>query len=64
MDFSNLIGQPIEQVKKILDDKKIKYIAAESSDIQKRYDTILVVKTEQKSDGSLVLTTDKFLLYI
>ena len=64
MDFSNLIGQPIEQVKKILDDKKIKYIVAESSDIQKRYDTILVVKTEQKSDGSLVLTTDKFLLYI
>ena len=64
MNFDEFIGYPVNFVKQKLDELGIKYKIAESSDIQKRYDTILVVKIEQKSDGSLVLTTDKFLLYI
>ena len=64
MDFSNFIGQTLQNVCNSLDKLKIKYIVAESSDIQKKFDTILVTQIKTQSDGSLILVTDKFLLNI
>ena len=63
MNFDEFIGYPIDFVKQKLDDLKIKYKIAESSDIQKKYDTILVTKIVQKDDF-VKIVTDRFLLYI
>ena len=50
MNFDEFIGYPIDFVKQKLDELEIKYKIAESSDIQKRYDTILVIKITQSDD--------------
>ena len=63
MSLSDYIGFSLDYVVKELDKQKIKYIVAESSDIQKKYDTILVVKIEQQGDVDKIIT-DKFLLNI
>ena len=63
MNFDEFIGYPIDFVKQKLDELEIKYKIAESSDIQKRYDTILVTRVTQDGDY-LIIVTDKFLLYI
>ena len=63
MDLQNYIGFPLDIVKSELDGKNIKYEIKESSEIQKKFDTILVVKISQK--GEIVeIITDKFLLNI
>ena len=64
MDLQNFIGYPIDFVKKELEKQNLKYTIIESSDIQKKYDTILVVKTLQSKDGIVKIVTDKFLLNI
>lgn len=63
MNFDEFIGYPIEFVKQKLDDLGIRYKIAESSDIQKKYDTILVTKIT-KNDDCVEIVTDRFLLYI
>lgn len=63
MNLENYIGYPIEYVKKELDKLSKKYVIKESSDIQKKYDTILVVKITEKDDVVEIIT-DKFLLDI
>ncbi|MBR4124413.1 MAG: hypothetical protein IKR12_02460 [Clostridia bacterium] len=63
MDLQNYIGYPVEIVKKELESKNIKYRIIESSEIQKKFDTILVVKISQLND-IVEITTDKFLLNI
>lgn len=63
MDLEKYIGYPIEFVKKELDRLSKNYEIIESSDIQKKYDTILVIKIEQKND-IIEIITDKFLLDI
>lgn len=63
MNFDEFIGYPVNFVKQKLDELGIKYKIAESSDIQKRYDTILVIKITQ-SDDCVEIVTDRFLLYI
>ena len=63
MDLQNNIGYPVEIVKKELESKNIKYKIIESSEIQKKFDTILVVKISQLND-IVEITTDKFLLNI
>ena len=63
MDLQNYIGYPVEIVKKELESKNIKYRIVESSEIQKKFDTILVVKISQLND-IVEITTDKFLLNI
>jgi hypothetical protein len=63
MNLENYIGYPIEFVKKELDNLGVKYNIAENSDIQKKYDTILVTKII-KNDDIIEIVTDKFLLNI
>lgn len=63
MDLQNYIGYPVEIVKKELESKNIEYRIIESSEIQKKFDTILVVKISQLND-IVEITTDKFLLNI
>lgn len=63
MDLQNYIGYPVEIVKKDLDSKNIKYKIKESSEIQKKFDSILVVKISQCND-IVEIITDKFLLNI
>ena len=63
MNINSYIGLPIEVVKNELDKASISYKIVESSDIQKSYDTILVVKITQK-DGYVEIVTDKFLLNV
>ena len=63
MDLQNYIGYPVGIVKKELESKNIKYRIIESSEIQKKFDTILVVKISQLND-IVEITTDKFLLNI
>ena len=63
MDLEKYIGYPIDYVKKELDKLSKKYLIKESSDIQKKYDTILVVRITEKNDV-IEIITDKFLLDI
>ena len=63
MDLQNYIGYPIDFVKRELESKNIKYLIKESSEIQKKFDTILVVKISQSNDVVEIIT-DKFLLNI
>ena len=63
MNYNDFIGYPLDFVAQKFDELRIKYKIAESSDIQKKYDTILVIKISQKSD-CVEIVTDKFLLYI
>ena len=63
MDLQNYIGYPVDFVKRELESKNIQYKIKESSEIQKKFDTILVVKISQ-SDGYVEIITDKFLLNI
>ena len=63
MDLENYIGYPIDFVKRELESKNIKYLIRESSEIQKKFDTILVVKISQSNDVVEIIT-DKFLLNI
>ena len=63
MNINNYVGFPIETVKKELDKNLIKYKVVESSDAQRNFDTILVVKVTQKDDY-IELVTDKFMLNI
>ena len=63
MNINNYVGFPIETVKKELDKFSIKYKIVESSDIQKKFDTILVTKITQKDDF-VEIVTDKFMLNI
>lgn len=64
MDFNRFIGMPLETVKHKLDSCKIKYIVTENSDIQKKYDTLLVVNIRNTEKDFVELITDKFLLQI
>ena len=64
MDLDRFIGMPLNEVLQKLDNLKAKYQVFESSDIQKKYDTLLVVKAVYNCDGVIEITTDKFLLYI
>lgn len=64
MDLDCFIGMPLNEVLQKLDNLKAKYQVFESSDIQKKYDTLLVVKAVYNCDGVIEITTDKFLLYI
>lgn len=64
MDYNSLIGLPLEKVKHKLDQCSIKYIVTQSSDIQKNFDTLLVVKIKQLEQNLVEITTDKFLLDI
>ena len=63
MNLNDYIGYPLDFVKQKFDELKIKYKIAESSDIQKKYDTILVTKITQ-NDDCVEIVADKFLLYI
>lgn len=63
MNTNQFIGLPVEVVTKKLEEEGISYKIKESSNIQKKYDTILVVNAVKKEDY-VELTTDKFLLYI
>ena len=63
MNFEDYIGYPLDYVKTELKSKNIEYKVIESSEIQKNYDTILVVRITQK-DGFVEIITDKFLLNI
>lgn len=63
MNLEDYIGCPLDFVKTELENKNIEYKVIESSEIQKNYDTILVVKILQK-DCFVEITTDKFLLNI
>ena len=63
MDLQNYIGYPVDFVKRELESKNIKYLIKESSEIQKKFDTILVVKISQSNDVVEIIT-DKFLLNI
>lgn len=63
MDLQNYIGYPVEIVKKELEKKNIKFTILESSEIQKKYDSILVVKILQTND-IVEIITDNFLLNI
>ena len=60
MNYDNFIGLPIETVKHKLEQSSIKYIVTENSDIQKKFDTLLVVKIRPLEEN----ITDKFLLDI
>ena len=64
MDFTNLIGLPLDEVKHILEQKSIEYIVTESSNLQKKFDTLLVVNVKQIAQNKVEIITDKFLLYI
>lgn len=64
MDFSQFIGMPLQTVKHKLDNYKIKYIVTENSDIQKKYDSLLVVNIRELQNGLVEIITDKFLLKI
>lgn len=63
MNLNEFVGLPVELVVSQLEKLNIKCKVVESSDIQKTYDTILVVRATQK-DGFVMLVTDKFLLKI
>lgn len=63
MDTNQFIGLPVEVVTKKLQEDGIAYKIKENSDIQKKYDTILVVNAVKK-DNYLEITTDKFMFYI
>ncbi len=63
MKLQDYIGFPLDYVKNELNKFSIKYKVVENSDIQKNYDTILVVKISQKNDY-VEIVTDKFLLNI
>mgnify|MGYP006921164593 CR=1 FL=1 len=64
MDLDCFIGLPLDVVTQKLDNLKAKYQVFESSNIQKKYDTLLVVKAVCNRHGVIELTTDKFLLDI
>ena len=64
MDFTNLIGLPLDEVKHILEQKSIEYIVTESSNLQKEFDTLLVVNVNHIAQNKVEIITDKFLLYI
>lgn len=64
MEFENLIGLPLLEVEKILKSKSINYKILENSSIQKKYDTIIVIKITMLEDGLVQLVTDKFLINI
>ena len=64
MELFDLIGLPIETVKHKLEANSIEYIVTENSDLQKKYDTLLVVNIKQIDENLVELTTDKFLLDI
>lgn len=63
MNLEKFVGMPIDFVTSEFEKQNIKFKIVESSDIQKTYDTILVVRATQ-IDGFVELVTDKFLLYI
>ena len=64
MNFGDLIGLPVETVKHKLEECSIKYIVTENSDIQKKYDTLLVVQIKSLKSDLVEIITDKFLLNI
>lgn len=64
MNYDNFIGLPIETVKHKLEQSSIKYIVTENSDIQKKFDTLLVVKIRPLEENLVEIITDKFLLDI
>jgi|GEM_PF-5452957 len=63
MDYQNFIGMPLLKVLNELNNDGVSYIIEEQNSIQKKYDTVLVVKVE-KLEGKVKLITDKFLLDI
>ena len=63
MDYQNFIGMPLLKVLNELNNDGVSYIIEEQNSIQKKYDTVLVVKVE-KLESKVKLITDKFLLDI
>ena len=63
MEVKEFVGLPIEVVTKQLKDLNFYYRIIESSEIQKKFDTVLVVKATL-NENCVELVTDKFLLKI
>ena len=63
MDYQNFIGRPLSYVLNELDSIGVSYIIEEHNKIQKKFDTVLVVKVEQL-DNAIKLVVDRFLLDI
>lgn len=63
MDYQNFIGRPLSYVLNELDSIGVSYIIEEHNKIQKKFDTVLVVKVEQL-DNAIKLVVDRFLLEI
>lgn len=64
MDLQKFIGYPLDVVKNELEKLGLSYKVIESSNLQKKFDTFLVVKILELPDKVIEITTDKFLLYI
>ena len=63
MNCQHYIGLPLEQVEKELKEQSIPYVVEENGNLQKKFDTILVVKAT-KQNGVVKLVVDKFKLDI
>lgn len=63
MDYQKFVGMPLLKVLDELNKAGVSYIIEEQNDVQKKYDTVLVVKVS-KLDDKIKLVTDKFLLDI
>ena len=63
MDYQNFVGMPLLKVLDELTQAKVSYIIEEQNAVQKKYDTVLVVKVVEL-DNKIKLVTDRFLLDI
>ena len=63
MNYQNFVGMPLLKVLDELNKAKVSYIIEEQNAVQKKYDTVLVVKVV-KLDNKIKLVTDRFLLDI
>lgn len=64
MNFDDLIGFPLEFVTQKLKDNSINFTVKNNSEIQKKFDTLLVVNINKISENFVEIITDKFLLDI
>ena len=63
MNHQNFVGMPLLKVLDELNKAKVSYIIEEQNAVQKKYDTVLVVKVVEL-DNKIKLVTDRFLLDI